>query len=117
MDTLSPKVQPATMEEIEEYADEIGETRSAATRELIHRGLRAEREERDDTESRVDTVTTALLLIGVALILGTGELTGDLFGVGFAEIGLALTGLAITFAVIGNDRLTTVYRRVSRIRP
>lgn len=116
MDTLSTKVQPATMEDIEEYADQIGETRSAATRELIHRGLRAEREDRDDTENRISTVTTGLLLVGVGLLLGTGELTGDLFGVGLAEIGLTIVVVAVLLSIIGDDRLTTVYRRVSQLR-
>ena len=116
MDTLSTKVQPATMEEIEEYGEEIGETRSAATRELIHRGLRAEREDQNDTESRINTVNTGLLLVGVGLLLGTGELTGDLLGVGFAEIGLGLVVLSVTLSIIGEGRLTTVYHRVSQLR-
>jgi len=116
MDTLSTKVQPATMEDIEEYAEEIGETRSAATRELIHRGLRAEREDSDDTENRINNAGTGLLIMGVFLLVGTGEIRGDLFGVGFAEIGLGMVGLAIALSLIGEDRLITVYRRVSRLR-
>jgi len=116
MKTLSTKVQPATLEEIEEYADEIEESRSAATRDLIHRGLRAEREEQNHTENRISTVTTGLLLVGLFLLVGTGEIRGDLFGVGFAEIGLGLVVLAVTLSIIGEGRLTTVYRRVSQLR-
>ena len=116
MDTLSTKVQPATMEEIEEYGEEIGETRSAATRELIHRGLRAEREDRNNTENRINTVTTGLLIVGVVLLLGSGEVTGSIFGLELGVIGLGLTALAIILTIIGEDRLTTVYRRVSQLR-
>ena len=116
MDTLSTKVQPATMEEIDEYAEEIGESRSHATRELIHRGLRSEREDTNDTETRINTATTGFLLVGLFLLVGTGEIRGDLFGVGFAEIGLGLVVLAIALSIIGESRLITVYRRVSQLR-
>jgi hypothetical protein len=42
METLSTKVPPALKEQIEEYAEEIDETQSTATRELLRTGIEAE---------------------------------------------------------------------------
>ena len=42
METLSTKVPPSLKEKIEDYAEEIGETRSTAVRELLQEGLEAE---------------------------------------------------------------------------
>jgi hypothetical protein len=43
METVSSKVPSSDKEQIEEYAEEIGESRSVAIRELIRAGLDAKR--------------------------------------------------------------------------
>ena len=45
METLSTKVPPWMMEKVEEYAEEIRESRSTATRELIQKGIEGRQEQ------------------------------------------------------------------------
>lgn len=66
METLSVKVPSEMEEQIEEYADQMDETRSVATRSLIQHGL----DETERPDGIIITKPTALLLFGL-LLLGT----------------------------------------------
>ena len=84
MDTVSTKVPPSMKEQIEEYAEEIEETRSTATRELIRAGLESEESGPGMAGPRFITYLLGWILIagafasfdailgyvGIALVLG-----------------------------------------------
>jgi hypothetical protein len=115
METLSTRVEPSTKEQVEEYADESGETQSVATRELLRAGIEAEgyARETDHTteellraglESKRGDESVPLLVVvqmlGWVLLAGAFVDTGPVLG----YIGVALvlgTVLEQRFGVVG----------------
>ncbi|MFC7078292.1 hypothetical protein [Haloarcula halophila] len=88
METLSTKVPPSMKEEIEEYADEIEETRSTAMRELLRAGLDAE-ESRRSPNPILFGATTAGIVIAALSVAGNVDAV-----VGVVGAMLALGALA-----------------------
>jgi len=97
METLSTKVPPWMMEKVEEYAEEIGESRSTATRELVQKGI----------EGNQKRATVPAWYI--AALLGWVFVAGAFMEVG-TTLGLAGGVLVILSALEGRlsllDRLT-----------
>lgn len=89
METLSTKVPPSMKERIEDYAEEIGETRSTAIRELLQEGL--------DTEA-TDTTAPPWFLVQ---LLGWVMFSGAFFD---AQPIVGYAGAALVLATILDQR-------------
>lgn len=99
METLSIRVPTHLMERIEDYGDELGETRSLAARELITTGLDVE----TGTQEASLSYRTALAWVGTLLIatqieLGAQGFTGD-------QIALAGAALVLAAALSVHERI------------
>lgn len=88
MKTLSTKVSPQLLERVEEHAEEIGESKSVATRELLQAGLREK-----EAEGRVPF---AWVLIFWGAVLFTAAFIDASANVGIT--GGVLVGLTILYS-------------------
>lgn len=99
METLSIRVPTHLMERIEDYGDELGETRSLAARELITTGLDVETGTQEASLNyRTALVWVGSLLIATQIELGAQGLTGE-------QISLAGTALVLAAFLSGHERI------------
>jgi len=115
MKTLSTRVEPSTKEQVEEYAEETGETQSTATRELLRAGIEAEGYAQDTDYTTEELLRAGLeskrdnesvLLWAVLHMLGWAMFAGAFFdaapALGYLGIVLILgTLLDRRFEIIG----------------